>query len=276
MMRTLLLGAAIALSAPGGALAQAQPAAPAAESRGAPLADPLERRLVFLLERLEALERELRQVRGELEETGHQVEGVTRRQRELYLDLDRRLRELELGAVANAPAAPTAGADAPGEAPVSAPEQARPANGAAASTGGDGSPAAAVAIPPAAERQAYDQAFNLLKEGRYDRAIEAFGSFVASYPQSSYADNAQYWLGEANYVSRNYAAAAKEFQTVIDEYSDSTKVPDAVLKLGFTQYELKNWARARELLEQVVREYPDTTAASLAKTRLQRMRTEGH
>lgn len=278
MMRALLLGAAMMLAAP---VVQSQPAPPGAGGPGAAVdsADPVERRLLFLLERLQALEEELRQVRGELEESGHQLEGVTRRQRELYLDLDRRLRELELGAVASAPAvqaAPNGGSASTNDgAPTDSEAATRgePEDGAA---GSDTSQAAAVAIPPAAERQAYDEAFNLLKEGRYDRAIEAFRRFVSTYPQSGYADNAQYWLGEANYVSRDYEAAAKEFQAVLDQHADSTKVPDAMLKLGFTQYELKNWERARELLEQVQNTYPESTAASLAKTRLQRMRQEGH
>jgi len=271
MMRALLLGAGLGLMlAAGGPVAAQQPGAPGAVS---PSGDPVERRLVFLLERLEQLEREMRQMRGELEEMGHQMEGVKRRQRELYLDLDRRLRELELGAAApraaapapEAPGTPAAGAATAPAAPAPSGEQPAPA-----------SPTAAPALPTAAERQAYDEAFELLKQGRYDRSIEAFGRFLSTYPESTYADNAQYWLGEANYVSRKYEAAAQEFQKVMDNYPDSSKVPDAMLKLGFTQYELKNWQRARELLERVTREHPDTTAASLARTRLQRMRTEGH
>lgn len=263
MIRARLLGAALVLAATAGGIAQAQqPPAPGGTGSST-AADPVERRLVFLLERLEQLEREMRQLRGELEEMAHQTEGVKRRQRELYLDLDRRLRELELGA-APAPSAPAA------QAPASPQGDAPPA-----SAPGEPAEPTVSPIPPAAERQAYDQAFDLLKQGRYDRAAEAFGKFLEEHPDSGYADNAQYWLGEAHYVSRRYDAAAREFQKVLDEHGSSTKVPDALLKLGFTQYELQNWQRARELLEQVVREYPGSTAASLARTRLQRMRTEG-
>ena len=274
MIRALLVGAGLILSVLGGGMAQAQ--APAAVDSGRPGADAdaVERRLVFLLERFEQLERELRQMRGELERTGHELEGVKNRQRELYLDLDRRLRDLELGATTRAPAAnPAPAAPAGGEA---APPAATPPYGGSSGGAGAAPPAEAPAMPTAAERQAYDDGFSLLKQGRYDRAIEAFAQFLAEYPNSSYADNAQYWSGEANYVSRNYDAAAKGFQQVIEQYAGSSKVPDAMLKLGFTHYELKDWQRARELLERVVREYPDSTAASLAKTRLQRMRSEGH
>ncbi len=226
-------------------------------------ATPVEQRMVFLLERVEQLERELRQLRGDAEQTNHQLEEVKRRQRELYLDVDRRLRELELGASnrttqSSTPATP-------------------PAAGASASTPAAGSaPQAASAAPSADERAAYEGAFTLLKEGRYPQSIEALQKFLKAYPQSGYADNAQYWLGEANYVSREYKTAAAEFEKVVSQYPNSSKVPDAMLKLGFTRYELQQWGEARKALEQVVSQFPNSTAARLAETRLQRMRKEGH
>ena len=99
---------------------------------------------------------------------------------------------------------------------------------------------------------------------------------MKKYPQSSYADNAQYWLGEANYVSRKYKDAVIEFNKVLSDYPTSPKVPDAMLKLGFTHYELKEWDKAKELLQRVVKDYPDSSAAKLAETRLKRLQKEGH
>jgi tol-pal system protein YbgF len=133
------------------------------------------------------------------------------------------------------------------------------------------------ALPPTREeKDAYRMAFNLLKEGRYDRSIRAFSSFLDGYPTSTYADNAQYWLGEANYVSRKYSAAVKEFGKVVSNFPDSTKAPDAMLKLGFTHYELKQWDKAREMLSAVIQKHPKSSAAKLAETRLKRMQSEGH
>lgn len=242
-------------------MAWAQPPAPA----GA----PVEKRLVFLLERLEQLEREMRQLRGDVEEMNHGLQDVKRRQRELYLDVDRRLREVELGA-SNRAAQPSV-TPVPTPAPA-APAGRSPQADPAPSDGG--AAPQSTAAPSADERRAYEGAFNLLKEGRYPQSIEALQRFLESYPQSSYADNAQYWLGEANYVSREYKTAAAEFEKVIERYPNSSKVADAMLKLGFTRYELQEWDAARAALEQVVSKFPNSTAARLAETRLQRMRQE--
>lgn len=211
--------------------------------------------LLEMATRLDAMQEELRQLRGQNEELRHEVEMLRTRQRELYLDLDRRIQE---AAQAPAPAAPLPGA---------APAPATP-------SGAEAAPAAGVA--PAGERDAYRDAFNLLKDGQYPQAIQAFRDFLARYPQSGYAANAQYWLGEANYVSRDYQAAVGEFRKVLDQYPDSNKVPDARLKLGFTYYELGEWAKAREVLNDVKTKYAGSSVARLADERLARMQREGH
>ncbi len=98
---------------------------------------------------------------------------------------------------------------------------------------------------------------------------------MKTYPNSSYADNAQYWLGEANYVSRKYRSALREFKRVIEGHPDSPKIGDAMLKLGFTYYELKQYGKSRKMLEKVVRQFPKSTVSRLAQTRLNRMKTAG-
>ncbi|MCK4950248.1 MAG: tol-pal system protein YbgF, partial [Gammaproteobacteria bacterium] len=138
------------------------------------------------------------------------------------------------------------------------------------------SPAPVASAPDRKEREAYNDAFNLLKEGRYDQSIQAFQAFIKQYPQSGYADNAQYWLGEANYVSRKYKVAVEEFRKVIKNFPTSPKVSGAMLKLGFAYYELENWKNARQTLQSILKKYPADTAARLAETRLQRMQSEGH
>lgn len=232
----------------------------------------MQRNLLELLQRTDQMERELRQLRGELEVMNHELDGLKRRSREQYIDLDRRLRELELQSVRPGAAPP----------PVIEPTTPPAATGtpsAAPSTPAASASAPAVtssAAPTAAEKEAYRQAFNLLKEGRYSQSIAAFEAFLGAYPNSSYADNAQYWLGEANYVSRRYTQAAQEFEKVLQKYPQSPKVSDAMLKLGFTYYELKQWAKARSMLEAVVQRNPKGSTARLANTRLERMRKEGH
>jgi TolA-binding protein len=201
--------------------------------------------LVDMYMQLQNIQQETRELRGQIEQQSHAIDGLKQRQRDLYLDIDRRLRRLESGAVA--PASPTpptpATPDKPSPAPVS------------------GSKPPPPPVDTAAADAAYRDAFNLLKEGRYDVAIKRFSAFLAKYPGSAYADNAQYWLGEANYVTRNYP--------------QSQKLADALLKIGYCHYELDEMDKARLVLNRVVKQHPDSTAARLADNRLRRMQLEG-
>jgi tol-pal system protein YbgF len=124
------------------------------------------------------------------------------------------------------------------------------------------------------ERQAYERAFELLKQGRYDLAVAAFKAFVQSYPNGQYADNAQYWLGEANYVQRQFKDALKEFQAVVNNHPSSPKRPDAMLKMGYTYQELGDLDQARMTLNDVISNYPASTAARLAQKRLQDLKAQ--
>lgn len=195
--------------------------------------------LLELAQRLDALQAELRTLRGRLEELENSTEGLKKQQRDLYADLDRRLS---------------------GASPASAP-------GSVGSRGG--SPSAAGSA--AAEQAAYTQAFESLRAGSYPAAITGFKQFLSAYPSSSLTDNAQYWLGEAYYVTRDYPSALVSFQDVLTRYPDSRKAPDALLKLGFTQYELKRFKEARTALTEVTQRYPETEAAKLAAERLRRI-----
>ena len=139
-----------------------------------------------------------------------------------------------------------------------------------------GSGARALQEPTEAERQAYDQAFLALRETRYADAAEGFDRFLRDHPQSTYAPNALYWLGEAYYVTRDFETALGQFQRLLEVYPDSGKQADALLKIGFSHYELSQWERARAALEQVIADYPGTNYSRLAENRLRTMRLEGH
>ena len=121
------------------------------------------------------------------------------------------------------------------------------------------------------EQAVYSQAFSALKAGSYSVAITGFKDFLSTYPASGLAENAQYWLGEAYYVTRSYDDAGGAFRTVLQKYPQSRKAPDAMLKLGFTQYEQKRYADARKTLEDVTQKYPDSDASRLATERLKRI-----
>ena len=131
-------------------------------------------------------------------------------------------------------------------------------------------------VDEAAARKDYGVAFRLLREGRYEAAAQAFRRFLERHPRSEYADNAQYWLGEAYYVSRRFPEALKAFQAVTERYPGSPKVADALLKIGYVHYEMRQWKEARRALEEVTRRFPGSSAARLAARRLERMAKEGH
>ena len=222
-------------------------------------------RLVDMYVRLGELQKELQELRGAIEEQTHAMNGLKQRQRELYLDTDRRLRQIEHGGAA-APAAGTVAPPAAVPRPATAPRAAPPPTVATVAT--------AEPEPTKADEE-YRRAFELLKEGRYAEAIAQFGAYLKKYPGSGYADNAQYWLGEARYVTREFEPAVKEFEKVITNYPDSPKIADAMLKIGYCHYETKDYQQAKKVLTNLQKRYPDSTAARLAENRLQRMKLEG-
>jgi len=187
------------------------------------------RGLVGLLEQVSNLQKEVQQLRGDIEVQTHNMESLQKRQRDLYLDIDRRLHRLEAGGVQQ----PAAGTERSGVPGVAAPTAA----GVAAQSAGT---AAAAALKPADQRKDYDRALEQLKDGRYNEASTAFKAFLEKYPGSSYADNAQYWLGEVYYVTRQFQPALNEFGKVLSSHPDSPKVTDTKLKISYIQYELKD------------------------------------
>lgn len=232
--------------------------------------------LADILQQLNTLSNEIRELRGEIEVQGHRIDELRKRQRNLYADLDRRLREIEVAGQVREPAE-EAGADAEQAADAADTEAADVAVQAAleASTGGSDAEQQGERDPEA-ERKAYDAAFQLLREGRYEEAAEAFRQFLEDFPDGPYADNARYWLGESRYVTRNFTPALEAFRQVVENHPGSAKVPDARLKMGYTLYEMARYDEAREVLQSVIEQHPDSAVARLAEERLVKMKNEGH
>lgn len=209
--------------------------------------------MVEIYNRLEHLQREVQTLRGELEEQAYTLDNLNKRQRELYLDLDRRIQQLE-------------GTGARSVAPVPSGSATPPVPDAASSP--------AIHDTSASDKDEYEKAFGLLKDGRYEQAINAFHAFVITHPNSAYVPNALYWQGEASYVTRDFVKAMEVFQQVLAQYPAHSKAKDAMLKIGYIHYENKQWAAAREALDNVVARYPNTSASRLAKQRLDQMNQE--
>ena len=237
--------------------------------------------LVRLFEEVESLGAEIRGLRGQLEMQAHTIDQIKERQRELYLDVDQRLQRIESGAPLQAAGAQQPAAAAPaaqGTATAAAPAASAPATQQPAQSPAQPpettatEPAATAAAPagvdPFAEQQAYQSAFDLLKSGRYEDAAVALRQFITTYPAGSYADNAQYWLGETHYITRRFDLALQEFQRLVSEYPGSQKLAGALLKIGYTHDELGSKAEAERVLSDLVERYPQSAAAGLARKRL--------
>ncbi len=219
--------------------------------------------LVEMLTQLEQLQQEVQRLRGDVEVQGHNLEQLKQRQRDLYSDIDSRLQALEAGSASSVTTAPPISPGTTPAATVSSPTASAP------------TVASTPPVNPDEARQAYEQALNILRQGRYTEAATAYQKFLGDYPGSDYADNAQYWLAETYYVTRQFDTALVEFNKVLEKYPGSSKLADARLKLGFIHYEKQDWGNARSMLETVRSQYPNSTAAKLASERLERMTKEG-
>jgi tol-pal system protein YbgF len=219
--------------------------------------------LLEVSNQIEALRSDVRGMHNDVDQLTNTIESGRKQQRDLYTDLDRRMKALE--------ARGGAGAGAGAAAPVAAsPSVVAPSSAAAA-------PAPTLVDAAGADdKAAYQSAFAFLKEGQYERAVPAFQKFLATYPDSPLAENAQYWLGEANYVNKAYPEAEAAFLRVIEKYPQSRKVPDALLKIGFCRYEMKQWEPAKLVLSQVITQFPDNPDAKLAQQRIDKMAAEKH
>ncbi len=192
---------------------------------------------------LDSVQDEVSELRGTLELHNHQLEKILERQRELYLEIDRRIESVSTSAASNATGATNA---------VNQAQQ-----------------AAVPVMNTASESDAYDKAVNLiLRDKQYDQAIPEFQSFLERFPNSSYAANAHYWLGQLLFNKQDWAGAAEQFQVLVSGYPNSSKRADAMFKLGVVEQKRANDARARELFTRVISEYPDSPSRKLADARL--------
>ncbi len=208
--------------------------------------------MIDMLNQIERINAELGKLKGQLEVMSHDVEVTQQRQRDLYTDIDGRLRKLETSQTA-----------AP---PVPAPAAPQP-NAAAAP------PAASVAAAPAAvdagaELKEYEAAHALFKTGKYGQSAEAFDKFIAAYPDSKFAPNAQYWMGYAHFSQKNYKAAITDQQKLLQRYPDHQKAPDAMYNIANSQIQLGDIDGARQTLKNLLAKYPASDTAPLAKKRL--------
>jgi tol-pal system protein YbgF len=207
-----------------------------------------------LFVQLQQMQQELGQLRGMLEEQQNEIQRLKQEGLERYQSLDQRLS----GGATGAPVtqnSPAAGAKGPGGA------VATEASAQVSNTPGD----------PAKEKLYYDASFELIKAKDFDKASQAFEAFLRKYPNSQYAGNAQYWLGEVNVTQGRLQAASQAFAKVVQSYPKHSKVPDALYKQADVELRLGNVDKAKGIFQQVLTQYPSSSAAQLAQRELKRM-----
>jgi tol-pal system protein YbgF len=228
---------------------------------------------------IQLLQGDLAKLRGQIEVVTYELEQSQKRQRDLYVDLDSRLRKIEASPAFTPP--PASGPGAPDAVTPAAPAAGAPnagtlpPQGAPAGAGfGPAPPTAAVAPAVrnsndgAAEQRAYDAALDHVKRGDYQGAIGGFTAFVKAYPRSPLASSAQYWIGNAQYAKRDYRASITTQRQMLKDFPDSSKAPDALLNIASAQADLGDNAAARKTLEELIAKYPKSDAGTRAKQRL--------
>jgi tol-pal system protein YbgF len=202
--------------------------------------------LVELSTQIEALRGDIAKMRGQIEVVANQVETADKRQKDLYLDIDTRLRKLELAREQQAALPPPAPAVPPPSSAAPAPE-------------GEPSPA---------ETRAYQAALDQFKLGNYPLAVAAMQGFLVTYPNSPLAANAQYWVGMAYSGQRDYKSAIAAQRKLLAAWPDSPKASDAMLSIASAQETMGSRAEAQKTLQDLIARYPGSSAAVSARQRL--------
>lgn len=191
-----------------------------------------------LMNQLQRQADEMAGLRGMIETLTNRQDMADKRLKDLYLDLDTRVRNVE-----------TRG-------------------GAVAAAGDPGAPAPAKPVDPAVEMKSYETALGLLRANKLKEAITGFEGFQKDYPNSNLAPNAQFWMGNAWSALGNCKKAIELLSQGVSRWPQSSKTPDMLLSLSTCQKDSGQNADAKKSLETIVSKYPDSPAAETARQRL--------
>ena len=122
------------------------------------------------------------------------------------------------------------------------------------------------------ERLAYQESFELIRQGDYEAAQIAFSNYIKSYQGSSFIDDANFWLAESFYAQGNYIKALEIFENIQSQYPKSEKIMESILKAGFCYYELGNFEKSLTIFKQIITDYPNSSVSRLATEKLNTIR----
>ena len=186
------------------------------------------RAVIELSNMIEGLRRDIASLRGQLEVLANRIDGLDKRQKDLYVDLDTRIRKFETVQAEKDKATQAA----------------------------------------QAEQQSYEAGLAQFKANNYGAAIQTLQQFLVSYPSSQLAPSAQYWIGNAFYALRDFKSSIAAQQKLVATWPDSAKAPDALLNAASSQREMGDLNAERTTLKALVTKYPNSPAAEQAKQRL--------
>lgn len=221
-----------------------------------------------LIDKIQQLQKEIQELRGQLEVQAHDLKLLQQQQVAFYKDLDSRLSNSSTSAKTvqnDKPATDISlGSNSPETLKVASPQIK------AGSSNSKPQPVVAVSrANPADEQISYLAAYELVKNKRYDDAIKSMQIFVQKYPRGGYTANAEYWLGELYLVKKDYSKAIEHFEIVLQQYPSSSKAAASLLKSGYAYAEKGDKQEAKKRFQQVVKTYPDTPTAQLASSKLE-------
>ena len=188
-----------------------------------------QRNQLELANQTEMLRQEIARLRGQVEALTNEVATLQKRNRDLYADLDARLKKMEPSTVAV-----------------------------------DGKPVAV----DRSELTAYEAALAQFRASDFKGALTSFQQFIARYPQSAYVPVAHYWVGSSHYALKEYKSAIAAQQILVDRYGDSPRAPDALLSIAESQLQLSDKKSANRTLGRLIKDYPDSEAAKVGRERL--------
>lgn len=196
------------------------------------------RSMLDLQSQIDAMNAEIRKLRGQNEETAHGLQDAEKRQKDFYVDLDTRVRHFE----SEEQAAKTAAASAAiATVPV-------------AETSG-----------PVSDDHAFAAAYGLFQAGKHADAVKSFQDFLRKYPDSIHVPNANYYLGNAQFAVKNYRGALDTYQGLLKAYPDTPIAADVLFKIVESLHALKHDVAARKTLKILIAKYPSSKAAAKAR-----------
>jgi tol-pal system protein YbgF len=114
----------------------------------------------------------------------------------------------------------------------------------------------------------YDAALGALRRGSVNAARAGFEEFLRAAPGHPRAADAQFNIGEAYAGGRNLERAIEAYGRVVDTYPTSPRAPAALLRIGRIEAGRGNRTQARARFNRIIADYPRSPEAADARREL--------